>query len=433
MMGRDADAADQRIPLILWWAIEDKAESDRDALLALFAEPASWDMKLARSHGIHLLAKRWAMAGGKENYDACAKLIALAKRPDDQALVIEGIAAAFEGGKIPELPQALATPLAAFIKSRLDTDLALAVKTGNAEAAKKAADIVADPKAPSAKRAALVTALAEAGSKEAVPAFLKILSGPGDTSLKKAVLPVAARFEEKRLAEAVLKGYESRYAGDSSLRDAAHRMLASRREWVGYFLNEVDQWHIKSEQVSPDIVRQMLSYGDKELAGRIEKHWPQKNATLSDAQKQAEMERIKTALRGGAGDPQKGKLLFTQRCALCHTLFAEGGKVGPDLTGYERTNPEFWLTGTLAPSMEIREGFGAYVAKIKGGQVLMGILDKQDAGGISLRDIAGQRHTARAEDVESLDASPISLMPEGLLAGLSDADLRDLFAWLMKP
>lgn len=434
MMGRDADSADQRIPLILWWAIEDKAESDRDALLTLFSEPAAWDMKLARSHGIQMLAKRWAMAGGKENYDACAKLLALAKRPDDQALVIEGIAAAFEGGKIPELPEALATPLAAFIKSRLDSDLALAVKTGNAEAAKKAADIVADPKAPSAKRAALVVALAESGSKEAVPAFLRVLSGAGDVGLKKAVLPVAGRFEEKRLAEAVLKGYEARYAGDAALRDAAHRMLASRKEWVGYFLNEVDQWHIKSEQVAPDIVRQMLSYGDKELATRIEKHWPQKNTLLSDAQKQAEMERIKTALHGGAaGDPEKGKLLFTQRCAICHTLFGEGGKVGPDLTGYERTNPEFWLAATIAPSMEIREGFGAYVAKIKGGQVLMGILDKQDAAGISLRDIAGQRHTARAEDVESLEASPISLMPEGLLAGLSDADLRDLFAWLMKP
>ena len=433
MMARDADSADQRMPLLLWWAVESKAETDREALLALFSTPGAWDMKLARSHGIHLLAKRWAMAGGKENYDACAKLLALAKRPDDQSLVIEGIAAAFEGGKIPELPESLAVPLAAFIKSRLDSDLALAVKTGNAEAAKKAADIVADPKAPAAKRAALVSALADAGAKDAVPAFLKVLAAAGDIGTKKAVLVVAGRFDEKRLAEAVLKGYEGRYAGEPALRDAAHRMLASRKEWVGYFLGEVEQWHIKAEQVAPDIVRQMLSYGDKELEARIHKLWPQKQTTLSDAQKQAEMERIKTALRGGSGNLEKGKLLFTQRCAICHTLFGEGGKVGPDLTGYERTNPEFWLTGTLAPSIEIREGFGAYVAKIKGGQVLMGILDKQDAGGISLRDIAGQRHTARSEDVESLEASPISLMPESLLMGLTDGELRDLFAWLMKP
>jgi putative heme-binding domain-containing protein len=138
-------------------------------------------------------------------------------------------------------------------------------------------------------------------------------------------------------------------------------------------------------------------------------------------------------MRGATGDPDKGKVHFTQRCAICHTLFNEGGKVGPDLTGYERSNPDFWLIGVLAPNMEIREGFGAYVAKLKDGQILMGILEKQDAKGISLRDIAGQHRSVKTPDIESLEASPISLMPEGLLTGLSEADLRDFFAFLMKP
>lgn len=433
MMAREADLADLRIPLMLWWAIESNAVSDREPLLTLFSDPATWDMKLARAYGIHHLAQRWAMEGGKENYEACAKLLSLAKRNDDRSLVIEGIADAFEGGKLPELPASLSEPLAAFLKSRLDTDLALAVKTGNEEAVKKAVKIVADTKAPAVKRAALVTALADAGAKEALPAFAAILNSAGDVALKKAVLAIAGKFDEKRLPEAVIKGYESRYAGEPGLRDAAHRMLASRKEWAGYLLNEVDQWHIKTDHVAPDIVRQLLAYGDKEMEAKINKHWPPKSAAVTDAQKQAEMQRLKGILHGGAGDPEKGKILFTQRCAICHTLFGEGGKVGPDLTGYERTNPEFWLTGILAPSIEIREGFGAYVAKIKGGQVLMGILEKQDAGGIVLRDLAGQKHSARTDDIESLDASPISLMPEGLLAGMSDGDLRDFFAWLVKP
>ena len=87
----------------------------------------------------------------------------------------------------------------------------------------------------------------------------------------------------------------------------------------------------------------------------------------------------------------------------------------------------------LAPSIEIREGFGAYVVKLKDGQVMIGMLERQDASGIALKDLAAQRHTARTNDIESMDASPISLMPEGLLAGLNDAELRDLFAFLMKP
>jgi hypothetical protein len=34
--------------------------------------------------------------------------------------------------------------------------------------------------------------------------------------------------------------------------------------------------------------------------------------------------------------------------------------------------------------------------------------------------------------IEKLEASPISIMPEGLLTGLSDAELKDFFAYLMK-
>ena len=36
-------------------------------------------------------------------------------------------------------------------------------------------------------------------------------------------------------------------------------------------------------------------------------------------------------------------------------------------------------------------------------------------------------------DIATLEASPVSLMPEALLTGMSDADLRDFFAFLMKP
>jgi putative heme-binding domain-containing protein len=49
-----------------------------------------------------------------------------------------------------------------------------------------------------------------------------------------------------------------------------------------------------------------------------------------------------------------------------------------------------------------------------------------------LKDMAGNRTTLRKDELQSLEALPVSLMPEGLLAGMSDADLRDLFAYLMR-
>jgi len=432
MMERDEDAADKRIPLLLWWAIEAKAETDREALLAWFADPKVWELKLAGPFGAQNLAKRWATAGGRENFDACAKLLGLAKRNEDRALVVEGIAAAFEGGKMPELPPALADAMNAYMKSQMDGDLVLAVRTGNADAVKKALAVVADKKASSQKRALLLQALAETGNRDVVPALIGILNGAGETGLKKAALAVAGRFDDPKIAQAVIAGYESRLAGDASLRDATHRMLAGRLEWARLFMNEVELHRIKERNVSPDVVRQLGLYRDAALDERVKRFWPPASAKVNNAQKLAEMNRIKGVI-STRGDAEKGKLLFTQRCAICHTLFGEGGKLSPDLTGYERNNPDFWLLATLDPSIEIREGFGAYVCKLKDGQVLLGLLDKQDAGGIVLKDIASQKHPVKQSDIVSLEASPISLMPEGLLTGLSDAELRDFFAYLMKP
>ena len=171
------------------------------------------------------------------------------------------------------------------------------------------------------------------------------------------------------------------------------------------------------------------------VAAAVRKHWANLRPRLSSAEKVAEAVRIKAVLGGGVGrgDGVKGKALFAQRCASCHQLWGEGGSIGPELTGYERGNPDFWLTGILDPSLEIREGFGACTLTLTSGESLLGLLVKQDGNGATLRDLAGQTHAARTEKIASLTALPVSLMREGLLAGLDDAALWDFFAYLMKP
>jgi putative heme-binding domain-containing protein len=56
----------------------------------------------------------------------------------------------------------------------------------------------------------------------------------------------------------------------------------------------------------------------------------------------------------------------------------------------------------------------------------------QDAKTITLRDVANQITKINTTDIKTQTASPMSLMPPGLLMGISDADLRDLFAYMTK-
>ncbi len=423
---------DSRLGLMLWWALENKAESHRDRVVALFEDKALWTAPLPREYWIKQLAQRWALAGGELNFQACSTLISLA--PDDAARgrFVEGMASAFEGGEMPKLPEALASALAEYLKKQGGDDLVLALRSGDADATKKAVALLQDKKEPVTKRATVALALADMGNKQALAVLDAIYKARGNEALKRALLPAVAKFGDRKIVAAILDGWEARVAGDKPLREAALRMMAGRKEWAGMLLAEVDRWRVPVSHFNADIVRQLSLHKDPEIDAAIERHWKGLLAVAPTEEVLKEGERIKQVLRGGSGDAVLGKTLFTQRCAICHKLFGEGNEIGPELTGYERGSLDFWLTAIMTPSIEIREGYGNYIIRLKNGQLTMGIIAKQDASGVTLRDAANQLTQVKQSDIEAMEASPVSLMPPMLTSGLSDADLRNLFAYMMK-
>ncbi|EGF25117.1 hypothetical protein RBWH47_04672 [Rhodopirellula baltica WH47] len=130
---------------------------------------------------------------------------------------------------------------------------------------------------------------------------------------------------------------------------------------------------------------------------------------------------------------ENGKTMFTKHCGTCHRLFGEGGKVGPDLTGYERSNLDFLSLAIIDPSAAIREEFTNYRLLTADGQVLSGLLENQTPETVTMRTAEGNAVRVDRDDIESLQASPVSLMPENILDALSTEDVRDLLAYLQQP
>jgi putative membrane-bound dehydrogenase-like protein len=75
---RSEDALDIHIPLLLWWAIEAKADADRDAVLALFSDKAFWPAPLVEKHLSERLMRRYASTGARKDLVTAAKLLGLA-------------------------------------------------------------------------------------------------------------------------------------------------------------------------------------------------------------------------------------------------------------------------------------------------------------------------------------------------------------------
>ncbi|MES2595539.1 MAG: dehydrogenase [Verrucomicrobiota bacterium] len=432
---RAGDIEDEsgHLPLLAWWALEAKAEKEREAVFTfLKADPEFLKTKLFREHLAEKLAKRYALAGGEENFQSCADLLSLTKNEELSGRFIAGIASAFEGAEMPKLPEALTKALNDYMAKQSGGDLTLALRSGNEDALKKALKLLDDKKATNTARIGIAKTLAELGKKEAVMPMVGILKSTNPPTLKRGILQAAGKFDDKRIPEALLLGWEAQIAGDKALREDALRVMAGRKEWAQILVSFVNEWKVPVKHFTVDIVRQLSQHKDPEIDAAIEKHWRGLLVTGPTPEKKKEAERIKAVIKTGLGDAAKGKIQFTARCAICHVLFAEGGKIGPDLTGYDRANADFWLDNLFTPSLEIREGFGAYIVKTKSGQILMGLMDAQDASGIVIKDMAGNKTAIKQADIEKLEASPISLMPEGLTTGMSDADLKDFFGYLMK-
>ena len=64
------------------------------------------------------------------------------------------------------------------------------------------------------------------------------------------------------------------------------------------------------------------------------------------------------------------------------------------------------------------------------GQLLTGLLVNRTEQAIELRTAEGQNIRVLQDEIETLKASPISLMPEDQLSGLSEEAIRDLMNYI---
>ena len=140
------------------------------------------------------------------------------------------------------------------------------------------------------------------------------------------------------------------------------------------------------------------------------------------------------ALLALSGDAKRGEVLFfaeAMQCAKCHKVSDKGTAVGPDLTaiGKTRTRAEL-LESLLQPSVKVEPKYAAYFVKTADGRSFTGLVLKRDDKQLVLRDAENKEVVLEAANVESVQPSRLSLMPDGLLAGLTAPEAADLLEYL---
>lgn len=139
---------------------------------------------------------------------------------------------------------------------------------------------------------------------------------------------------------------------------------------------------------------------------------------------------------GHEGDPERGRTLFASdarvSCAKCHTVDGTSARAGPDLYAVGDKYPRVDLIrAVLEPSADIAIGFGTTIVETKSGDEYEGILKQATPEAVSLMGGDGKLVAIPAADIREQRGTVISLMPEGLHAGLSTQEFTDLIDYLV--
>lgn len=405
------DQNDHNLPKMIWYGVE-----------PLMAENPDKFLELAMASKIQLVTEY--VARRAVDADELERLVALiGKSGSNTEWLMSGMLSGMEGRtdlKIPAGWPAVSAKMQTS-NSRLKT-LALQISElfGDTEATQRAFAALKNKNAPIEQRTKALQALTAQQRKELTDELPDLLKEPAMT--KEAIRAVAA-FDSESLGRLLLENYQ-KYNKEEKMEVIL--ALSSRSRYGGMLTREIKAKRIPKSDVSPNVARQLLRVvgsGFIEVWGPIEQ-------VPSDAAAYAKYRSILSPEALAAANVQKGKILFQQTCGSCHKMFGEGGVMGPDLTGSNRTDVNYILMNVLEPSAEIQDDYKMVVINTRDGRTYTGNVIAEDQRQLTLRVVGRDPVIINKSSIQSKELTGVSMMPPGLFQNLTDEEVVNLVSYL---
>jgi putative membrane-bound dehydrogenase-like protein len=211
-----------------------------------------------------------------------------------------------------------------------------------------------------------------------------------------------------------------------AVRREAQEILLARPDRAAKLLDAIAAGKIQVNQIEPARVEQLRKHPNAKLRERAVALL--KSVETPDRRKVVEAYR---PLLEKSGDFEKGRAVFRKNCVACHRLENTGNEVGAPLENVlGQKTPEQLLTDILDPSREVDPRYLQYVVTLTDGRTLTGLIAAETAGSVTLRRAEKQEDTILRKQIESIQSTAKSLMPEGLEMQIGAADFVDLLTYL---
>jgi putative membrane-bound dehydrogenase-like protein len=288
-----------------------------------------------------------------------------------------------------------------------------------------AAEVALDSARPVGMRIAAVRVLGYREPTEAMAVLRQLLAPQQPPELQLAAVQSLAQVNSPQVVDVLLEHWAS---FSPTIRRAAQEAFFARSERLPRLLQAVETGTIRPQDLDLVYRQQLLQHPDPAIRNPAQKLLAQSGQ--EDRQKVVAQYRVALQLTGQA---ERGRELFAKHCAICHRLGQVGTEVGPDLLSALKTKtPEGLLLDILDPSREVDSRYLNYLVADRSGRVYSGIIAAETATAITLRRAEGMQDTLLRSEIEQIQSTGKSLMPDGFEKQLTPQDLADLIAWLQQ-
>ena len=413
------DAHDPNIPTVLWYALEPHVAAYPEGAMGLAAaaklEPIrGWIARRAASESATrgALVRELELTADREWRDLILSEL-------DQALRDE------RGVEMPEDWEGLYASLATDADEGVrDKALWIAAAFGDEAALPRLAQLVADDGEDIERRQRALEALAASRSPQVAVALRGVLD---EVRLRPAAIRGLAAADDPETAPALLAIYAD--LGREG-KDDVLATLSGRESFALRLLDAVDDGTVESADLSAFVLRKLRALESSAVDERLAAVWGVFRE--SDEEKSARVAELVGRFseeNAALVRPSNGRRVYDETCGKCHTLFGVGGTLGPDLTGSNRADLEYLLTNIIDPNAVIGRDYQATIVRTHDDLLVTGVLQSETESSITLVTETDEYVVAK-DDIDERVLSDVSIMPEGQADTLTDADLRDLVAYL---
>jgi putative membrane-bound dehydrogenase-like protein len=286
----------------------------------------------------------------------------------------------------------------------------------------RAADVSRDSRRDLGERAEAVRFLGHASWTDADGVLASLLGPEFPQEIRVAAIRALSAHDQPEVPKVLMKSWRS-YT--PALRREVLEALLRQPARVQFLLDEVQKKSIKPGDIDALFTRQLINHSKAEIRDRARKLL-QENVP---GDRKAVVARYQQALKL-KGDAKRGLEIFQKNCAICHRIAGIGVDVGPDIGDTRTKTPAALLVDILNPNQAIDNNAVSYVIVTKSGKVWNGIIAAETASSITLKWQNAESAVILRQDIEEIQSSGVSFMPEGFERQITIPQMADLISFL---